>query len=86
MCKSPLNSLGYDLYSVLNQKHLKTLSSPQHLKLKKIEGLCEEKWNSRTFQGLCEPWYPYGGGVSPEPFSENNVSFMDVLGSLEILS
>ena len=73
MCKSPLNSLGYDLNSVLNKNHLKTLSRPLHLKLKKIQGLFKQKWNSRTFQGLCKPWYPYGGGDSPEPFSENNV-------------
>ncbi len=44
-----------------------SLSTTQHSKLKKIQGLFKEKWNSRTFQGLplkfkeisrlCEPWY-----------------------------
>ena len=43
-----------------------TFSRPLHSKLKKIQGLLKEKWNSRTFQGLplkfkdfsrlCEPW------------------------------
>ena len=43
----------------------KILSRPLHSKLKKIQGLFKEKWNSRTFQGLplkfkdfsrlCEP-------------------------------
>ena len=45
VCKSPLTSLSYDLYSVLyNQGALKT-PRPLHSKLKK---------NSRTFQGENE--------------------------------
>lgn len=76
MCKSPLNSLGYDLYSLLNnQKAL--VNTFQATTLKKTQEL---------FQGLCESWYPYGEEDSPQPFSENNVPFMHVLGSLEILS
>ena len=34
------------------KKHQETLSRPLHSKLKKIQGLLKEKWNSRTFQGL----------------------------------
>ena len=47
------------------KKHQNILSRPLHSKLKKIQGLFKEKWNSRTFQGLplkfsdfsrlCEP-------------------------------
>ena len=47
------------------KQHQKTLSRPLHSKLKKIQGLFKEKWNSRTFQALplkckdfsrlCEP-------------------------------
>ena len=59
LCKSPITSLGYDLYSVLdNQKALKTVSRPLHSKLKKFQRLFKdlhrnlrafkEKWNSRT--------------------------------------
>ena len=78
MCKSPFNSLGYTLISLLNnQKALVNTFQATTFKVKE---------NSRTFQGLCELWYPYGRGDSPQPFSENNVPFMDVLGRLEILS
>ena len=69
MCKSPLNSLDYDLNSVLNKKHLKTFSRPLHfLKLKKIQGLFNQKWNSRTFQGLCKPGTLMGEGIVPNLF------------------
>ena len=78
MCKSPVNDLGYDLYSLLNNQ--KALVNTFQATTFKVEE------NSRNFQGLCRPWYPYGGGDSPQPFSENNRLFMDVLGSLEILS
>ena len=54
------------ILSWTTKKHQKTLSRPLHSKLKKIQGLFKEKWNSRTFQGLplkfkdfsrlCEPW------------------------------
>ena len=51
MCKSLLISLGYDLYSVLNKKHLKTLTRPLHLKLKKIQGLFKDCANPGTLMG-----------------------------------
>ena len=40
------------ILSWTTKKHQKTLSRPLHSKLKKIQGLFKEKWNSRTFQGL----------------------------------
>ena len=53
LCESPLRSLNYDLFSVLdNQKELKTLSRPLHSKLKKSQGLFKDfHRNLRTFQG-----------------------------------
>ena len=60
------------ILSWTTKKHKKKLlSRPLHSKLKKIQGLFKEKWNSRTFQGLplkfkdfssrlCEPC---NGGV-----------------------
>ena len=80
MCKSPLNSLGYDLYSLLNNQ--KALVNTFQATTFKVEE------NSRTFSRTVRILVrrPYGGGDSPQPFSENNVPFMHVLGSLEILS
>ena len=53
------------ILSWTTKKHQKLLSRPLHTKLKKIQELFKEKWNSRTFQGLplkfkdfsrlCEP-------------------------------
>ena len=53
------------ILSWTTKKHQNILSRPLHSKLKKIQGLSKEKWNSRTFQGLplkfndfsrlCEP-------------------------------
>ena len=40
------------ILSWTTKEHKKTLSRPLHSKLKKIQGLLKEKWNSRTFQGL----------------------------------
>ena len=50
----PLNSLStiICILSWTTKKHQKALSRPLHSKLKKIQGLFKEKWNSRTFQGL----------------------------------
>ena len=43
LCESPLRSLNYDLFSVLdNHKELKTLSRPLHSKLKKSQGLFKD--------------------------------------------
>jgi len=58
--KSHLTSLSYDLYTVLdNQKAFKkSLSRPLHSKLKKVQGLFTEKWNSRTFQDYADPAKP----------------------------
>ena len=63
LCGSPLTSLSYDLYSVLdNQKEPKTLFRQLHSKLKNIYGLAKEfKDFSRTslqfkdFSCLIEP-------------------------------
>ena len=54
------------ILSWTTKKHQRIiLSGPLHSKLKKIQGLFKEKWNSKTFQGLpikfkdfsrlCEP-------------------------------
>ena len=40
------------ILSWTTKKHQNTLSRPLHSELKKIQGLFQEKWNSRTFQGL----------------------------------
>ena len=40
------------ILSWTTKKHQRIiLSGPLHSKLKKIQGLFKEKWNSRTFQG-----------------------------------
>ena len=64
LCISPLNSLSYDIYSVLdNQKPLEKHFPGHYIhSLRKfkdfsrtcieIEGLLRGKWNSMTFQGL----------------------------------
>ena len=53
LCESPLRSLNYDLFSVLeNDQELTTLSRPLHSKLKKSQGLSKDfHRNLRTFQG-----------------------------------
>ena len=40
------------ILSWTTKKHQKILSRQLHSKLKKIQGLFKEEWNSRTFQGL----------------------------------
>ena len=40
------------ILSWTTKKHQKILSRQLHSKLKKIQGLFKEEWNSRTFPGL----------------------------------
>ena len=42
------------ILSWTTKKHQKILSRQLHSKLKKIQGLFKEEWNSRTFQGLFQ--------------------------------
>ena len=49
------------ILSWTTKKHQKTLSRPLHSKLKKIQGLFKEKWNSRIspkIQGLFKTGEP----------------------------
>ena len=43
------------ILSWTTKNHQKTLSMPLNSKLKKIQGLFKEKWNSRTFQDCVNP-------------------------------
>ena len=43
------------ILSWTTKEHQRTLSKPLNSKLKKIQGLFKEKWNSRTFQDCVNP-------------------------------
>ena len=77
--KSHLTSLSYDFYTVLdNQKAFKkTLSRPLHSKLKKVQGLFTEKWNSRTFQGLPLKFKDFSRPCGPCQTCTYSFGFMD---------